>query len=65
MGHGDGFFSEREILREMWRDVGFYRRSRRTWDVSSSVLGPKSLLQPSTLSIGSGRNRMTEVRRGE
>ena len=65
MGHGDGCFSGREILRGMQRDVGSYRWSRQTWHVSGSVLGPKSLLRLSTLSLGSGRNRMMEVHGGK
>ena len=65
MGHSGGCFSEREILRGMRRDVGSYRQSRRTWHVSSSILGSKSLLWPSILSIRSGRNGMMEIHGGE
>ena len=49
----------------MQSDAGFYRRPRRTWHVSSPILGPKNLLRLNIPFIGSGRSGKIEVRGGE
>ena len=63
--HDDGVFIKRETGGGTRRGVGFYRRSGRTWHVSSPVRGPRSLPRPNILSIRSGRNGRTGFRGGE